>query len=278
MLPATPPDGPSPPPGAPPPAGPPRFLLDDVWPWLALFGVVVVAGLLVWLFVFHDRGQKGRVVPAVVGLPQQQAVAKLTREGIDVKVIIGASARPRGSVVSQSPGAGARIGRNESVTLHVSNGHALQTTTQATTTQAATTQATTTTAQAQVAVPSVTGEDLASAAGQIEAAGFVAQTDPTSTSGTAGTVVSQNPSAGSTAPAGSVVELSVATGANRPPVQVPNVIGQKAAAARAALLQAKLTAKTVYKKGPAKDVGVVLAESPTGAQPAYTQVTVTVGS
>jgi beta-lactam-binding protein with PASTA domain len=60
-------------------------------------------------------------------------------------------------------------------------------------------------------------------------------------------------------------------------VQVPNVVGQKASAARAALLGAKLTAKTVYKKGPAKQIGVVLAETPTGSLPAYAQVTLTVG-
>jgi beta-lactam-binding protein with PASTA domain len=60
-------------------------------------------------------------------------------------------------------------------------------------------------------------------------------------------------------------------------VQVPNVVGQKASAARAALLAAKLTARTVYKKGPAKQIGVVLAETPTGSLPAYAQVTLTVG-
>jgi serine/threonine-protein kinase len=264
-----------PPPGGPAPA-PPGLLLEDVWPWLALLGILVVAGLLVWLFVFHDRGHKGTVVPAVVGLPQQQAVAKITHAGVDVKVIIGASAKPRGVVVSQSPGGGSRIGKSQSVTLHVSNGHALQTST-ATTQAAATTGATTTAPPSTAAVPSVTGQDMASAAGQIEAAGFVAETDPTNASGTPGSVVSQSPSGGS-APAGSVVRLSVATGASRPPVQVPSLSGQKAAAARAALLNAKLTARTVYKKGPAKDVGVVLAESPTGSQPAYTQITLTVGS
>src|SRR5579884_598355 len=263
-------------PAAPPPAPeepappPPGLLLADVWPWLALLGVLVVAGLLVWLFVFHDRGHKGAIVPTVVGLPQQQAVARITRDGIDVSVIISPSAKPRGVVVSQSPGGGARIGKNQAVTLQVSNGHAIQT--------ATTTAATTATTQSTVAVPSVTGQDMASAAGQIEAAGFVAETDPVSASGTAGSVVSEAPAAGSSAPAGSVVRLSVATGTKRPPVPVPNLTGQKAAAARAALLNAKLTAKTVYKKGPAKDVGVVLAESPTGTQPAYAQITLTVGS
>lgn len=274
---------PSPPPGAPPPpdARPPGFLLADIWPWLAFLGIAVIAGLAVWVFLVRDRGHSGKVVPAVVGLRQQQAVANLTREGISVRVVIGASAKPRGIVVSQVPGGGSRIGKNQAVTLHVSNGHALQQTSTATTSTSTTTAATTsatTTAAAPAAVPGVTGEDMASAAGQIEAAGFVAQTDPVTGAGTAGNVVSQAPAAGAQAPAGGVVRLGVETGATRPATTVPNVVGQKAAAARSALLAAKLTARTVYRKGPAKRIGVVLAETPTGKQPAFTQITLTVGS
>lgn len=238
-----------------------------------------MAGILVWLFVFHDRGSKGAVVPAVVGRQQQQAVSTLTHDGFNVRVIIGASAKPRGTVASQIPGGGSRLAHGQTVTLHVSNGRKLPTatptTTAATTTTATTTQTQTT--QASLAVPNVVGQDAASAAGQIEAAGFVAETDPVGGSGTAGSVSAENPAAGGQAAAGSVVRLSVVTGSNRPTVQVPNVVGQKAAAARAALLNAKLTAKTVYKKGSAKQIGVVLAQSPTGSLPAYSQVTLTVG-
>jgi beta-lactam-binding protein with PASTA domain len=60
---------------------------------------------------------------------------------------------------------------------------------------------------------------------------------------------------------------------------VPDVTGQKAGAARAGLLGAKLTVKTTYEKGPAKSTGVVLSQSPAGggSAPAYTQVTIVVG-
>jgi beta-lactam-binding protein with PASTA domain len=63
-------------------------------------------------------------------------------------------------------------------------------------------------------------------------------------------------------------------------VQVPNVVGQKAASARAALLAAKLTVRTEFKKSGTKRIGVVLSQSPTpgGSAPAYTQVTIVVGS
>jgi serine/threonine-protein kinase len=235
--------------------------------------VLAVAGLLLWLLVLNSSGDKGKVVPAVVGLPQQRAITKLTDDGFAVKAIVGPAGKPRGIVVSQVPGGGSRLDKGASVTIHVSNGRPLDVVTQT----SSTTTAQTTTQSSQLAVPDVSGQDLASGAGQIEAAGFVAETDPVTAAGTPGAVVQQDPPAGTQAPAGSVVRLSVAVGSSRPPTQVPNVVGQKAAAARAALLDAKLTVKTVDKQGPPKSIGVVLAEAPTGTVPAYTQITLTVG-
>jgi serine/threonine-protein kinase len=217
-------------------------------------------------------------------MQQEQAIKKLTEEGFGVRAIIGPADKPRGVVVSQAPGAGSRLGKGQVVTLHISNGRQIKVVTQTTqttqTTTVQTTTATTTAAATTAPVPDVSGQDMKSAAGQVEAAGFVAETQPDETaSETPGTVVAENPPAGTQAKVGSVVVLSIATGSNRPQVQVPNVVGQKASAARAALLDAKLTVKTVFKKSPSKSVGVVLAQTPTtGAVPAYTQVTITVGS
>jgi serine/threonine-protein kinase len=129
-------------------------------------------------------------------------------------------------------------------------------------------------------VPDVVGQDMASGAGQIEAAGFVAETAPvTSASAPDGQIVQEAPAAGSQAPAGSIVQLQVAAGSSQSQVQVPNVVGQKAGSARAALLQAKLTARTEYRKGPKTSAGVVLAQTPAAGSSAaaYTQVTLTVG-
>ena len=256
---------PVPPPGAPPP--------PVIWPWLAALGVLVVAALLVWIFVLRDHGDKGKVVPAVVGMQQQQAVAKLTADGFSVNVIVAPASKPRGVVVDQIPGGGSRLGKNQKVTLHVSNGRSITVSTTATTTISSTQ---TTTQSQPVAVPDVSGQDMASAAGQIEAGGFVAETDPVTDAATEGSVVQQAPAAGTQAPAGSIVRLSIAVGSNRPSTNVPNVVGQKASAARSALVGAKLTVKTVYKKG---KLGIVLAETPSGTTvPAYTQITLTVGN
>jgi beta-lactam-binding protein with PASTA domain len=239
--------------------------------------------------VLRDRNDKGPLVPAVVGLRQQRAVAELTGRGFNVKAIVGPSKRPRGIVASQIPGGGTRLATGQTVTLHVSNGRPVAavppatiatTTTTATTTTGQTTTLSSTAPGASAPVPDVVGQDDASGAGQVEAAGFVAETDPVSGSGAPGSIVAENPAAGADAKVGSVVSLDVATGSNRPATQVPNVVGQKASSARAALLAAKLTVRTDFKKGPAKSVGVVLSQSPAagGSVPAYTQVTIVVGS
>jgi beta-lactam-binding protein with PASTA domain len=278
-----------PPPAAPPPPppAPPGFVLRDAGPWLGLLGILAVAGLLVWLFVLRDRNDKGPLVPAVVGLTQQRAVAELTGKGFNVKIVIAPAKRARGIVISQIPGGGMRLDPGQTVTLHVSNGHPVTTATTPTTTTATTTTGQTTTAAstqttpvATAPVPDAVGQDAASGAGQVEAAGFVAQTDPVSASGTPGSIVQEDPAAGTDGKVGSVVRLGVAVGSNRPAVRVPSVVGQKAAAARAALLAKPLTVHTENKRGPAKSVGVVLSQSPAagGTAPAYTQVAIVVGS
>jgi serine/threonine-protein kinase len=277
-VPSGPPAGP--PPVPPPPGPPPRFVIDDIWPWLVALLVVVVGGLLLWLFVFHQGTSSKPVVPAVVGLQQQQAIKRLTDAGYSVKVIVEPGSRPRGVVMSQAPGSGSQLGKGAIVTLHVSNGRPLGVTTAPARTTPATTTPTTTAQAATVTVPDVVGQDMASGAGQIEAAGLVAETDPVSSaSATTGQIVQEAPAAGSQVKAGSIVQVQVAVGPNQPQQQVPDVVGQKAGAARAALMQAKFTVRTEYKKGAAKDVGVVIAQSPAAGQsaPAYTQVALTVG-
>src|SRR5436190_12259039 len=259
-----------PPPAGPPPASPPG-LIRDVGPWLALLGLLVAAGLLVWLFVLRDRHHQ-HVVPAVVGLQRGPAIRRLTKDGYPVTAILGPSAKPSGIVVSQKPGGGSQLPKGDRVTIHVSNGRPVAVTT---TTTATTTQATTTTA-ASTAVPDVVGQDMASGAGQVEAAGFVPETDPVTASQQPGQILRESPTG--QAPAGSTVQLDVAVGASRPQRAVPSVVGRTASDARAALLAAKLTVRTQYRSAAKKDAGNVLTQSPSGGTvPAYTQVTITVG-
>jgi serine/threonine-protein kinase len=116
---------------------------------------------------------------------------------------------------------------------------------------------------------------MAAGAGQVEAAGFVAETDPVQGSGTPGSIIQESPPGGTQGKVGETVTLGVAVPSSPPSVTIPDVTGKTAAEARAALLQAKLTVRTTYTSGKA---GVVLGESPTGSAPAYTQVTISVGT
>jgi eukaryotic-like serine/threonine-protein kinase len=259
---------------APPPGPPPPGSFGDIGPWLALVGILVIGGLLVWLFVFRGQHHAKHVVPRVVGLQQQVAVRRLRRAGYSVKVVFTAvrTKRPRGIVTGQEPGAGSQLPAGSRVTIGVSNGRVLKPPPKVTT--ATTTTHATTAAAPASQVPDVTGQEMAAGAGQVEASGFVAETGPVQGGGPPGSIVQESPSGGTQAKAGETVTLGVATGSNRPSVTVPDVTGRSAAEARAALLQAQLTVRTVYKNGKA---GVVLGESPTGSVPAYTQVTIAVG-
>jgi len=269
---------PVPPPVAPQPGppGPPRgwLAVENPWPWLLLV-LVVVAGLLVWLLVLrgHDHAP---TVPRVVGLRQGAAVGRLTRAGYDVTVVRAPSTRPANVVFGQRPGAGVRLGKGQRVTIDVANGARPLARPKA---APLTTTATTATTGASVTVPSVTGQALADAGGAIEAAGLVPDSYPVPSSQPAGTVVGQSPSAGATLVAGRSVRLNVAKGKGGSSVSVPDVSGQTAADARAALWNAQLTVRTIYAHAPSSaQIGHVLGETGAGGTVApYAQVTITVG-
>jgi serine/threonine-protein kinase len=174
-------------------------------------------------------------------------------------------------VFAQKPGAGSQLKKKQTVVIDVSNGVAPKLPPPKTTSTA-----TTATKAPQVAVPDVTGKVQTEAGPAIEAIGLVPDTFPKNDTQPPGVVVSQDPAAGTKVPAGKSVRLDVSTGGNQTATTVPDVTGQKAADARAALWAAKLTTRTVYAQG---TVGVVLRQQPSGGGqvPAFTQVTLTVG-
>ena len=269
------PPPPVPPPDAapqPPPGPPPGWLaVENPWPWLALV-LVAVAALLVWLFAIRGNSDRA-TVPRVVGLSQPVAIKKLQDAGFNVTAVRQAGKPPAGRVFSQKPGAGSQLKKKQTVLIAVSNGVAPKTAPATTTTATtATTKATTPT----VAVPDVKGKAQPEAGGAIEAAGLVPDTFPVQASDPSGTVVAQDPAAGTKIAAGKSVHLDVSTGnGTQPAVTIPTVTGATAADARAKLWAAKLTTRTVYAQGTA---GVVLSQQPSGGQaPAFTQVTLTIG-
>jgi beta-lactam-binding protein with PASTA domain len=267
---------PVPPPDAapgPPPGPPPGWLaVENPWPWLLLV-LVAVAALLVWLFAIRNHDNKN-TVPRVVGLQQQPAINRLNNAGFNVTAVRKPGKPPAGRVFAQKPGAGSRLKKKQTVVIDVSNGVPASTAPAATTTSS---KPTTTVAAPQVSMPDATGKAQADGGAAVEAAGLVPDTFPITSDQPSGTVVTQDPPAGTKLAASKSVRLNVSAGSgNQPNVNVPNVVGQKAGDARAALWKAKLTTRTVYDNGTA---GVVLREQPAagGQSPAFSQVTITVG-
>ncbi|MEX3107282.1 MULTISPECIES: Stk1 family PASTA domain-containing Ser/Thr kinase [unclassified Streptomyces] len=178
--------------------------------------VAIVAGVLLVLGIgtgvwYINSGQFTNV-PAV--LTQTEAVAKdrLDDAGLavgDVKHAYSDTVR-RGTVISTDPAPGARIRKNDSVTLTVSDGP--QT----------------------VRVPDVTGLTQAEASKRLTAAGLEpgVVTSEFNDSVAKGTVIRTTPAVGTSRRAGSAVALVVSKGAS---VEIPDVTGQDLDAATTAL-------------------------------------------
>lgn len=128
-------------------------------------------------------------VPNVVGMTQAAATTTITAAGLTVGMATMAASNtvPAGSVLSQSPAAGASVAPGSDVNLTVSSG---------------------------ATVPLVVGETQAAATTTITGAGLKVGTVTMVASDTvlAGTVISQSPVAGASVAPGSAVNLTVSLG------------------------------------------------------------------
>lgn len=126
-------------------------------------------------------------VPDLVGLSSAEAQRRLRRLGLESSVNRVEASDPAGTVVRQSPRAGAELRKGGTVTIAVSTG------------------------PAPVVVPDVVGLDERTARQELEAAGFEVRIVDEATSDPAedGTVSAQTPVGGSTAPRGTVVTVTV---------------------------------------------------------------------
>jgi serine/threonine-protein kinase len=217
-------------------------------------GQSAARGTVVQLTVSNGPGNKQ--IPDVGGQTESAATSALKKAGFQVASTQAASATvPQGSVISTTPAALSIAPAGSTVQLNVSSG------------------------PRQVVVPNVGGRTQADATGILEGAGFTVSTVSQQSSQTAGTVLSQSPSAGSDAAAGSTVVLTIAA----PPatVTVPLVVGQTLANARSTLQGDNLgeTSTTQAVTDQAQD-GVVLSQDPAGGKSVKpgTQVKLVVGT
>jgi beta-lactam-binding protein with PASTA domain len=202
------PAGPPLPPSEPPPD-------RELWPWLLVLLVLVLAGVAAAYFATRDD-KSARVatatttvpqtsaptvattprpvasarvsVPKLVGLTAPEALKALRRLGLAGSTRSVFSTKPPSQVVSQRPGASSKVEKGATVALEVSKG-----------------------AQS-VPVPDVVGQGAAGAIATLKAQGLRPNVVEVPSDQAAGQVLAQRPAGGTKAPAGSSVRLNVSSG------------------------------------------------------------------
>ncbi len=224
-------------------ASPPKKSRALLW---AVLAVVLLALGVVAYFMLVGGGEPV-VVPDVVGMRQAEAVAELEDAGFTVQTEQAQDAEDaeEGEVVEQNPPAGTEAKEGAAVTISVVG------------------------APEPVAVPDVVGLSEDEAVGTLEDLGLRANVRTREDgSASAGTVITQSPSAGASLEQGSRVDLVVAkepevTEPESEDVQVPNVVGMTQANAESTLRSANLSAAIVKTSDDSVPKGQVIAQLPT---------------
>ncbi len=204
-------------------------------------GTLEVPGAAVNLLV--SQGPQPVAVPDVTGRTQAEAETAITAAGLSIGSMAQGSSEtvPSGQVMSQNPAAGSMVLPGAPVDLTVSQG------------------------PQPVPVPNIVGRTQADAQAAITGAGFSvgAVTQAWSATVPTGSVISQDPAAGTVMIPGTAVSIVVSKGPE--PVPVPNVTGMAQSDAQAAITAAALTVGTVtqdYSDTVAE--GSVISQNPAG--------------
>ncbi|MGH2982689.1 MAG: PASTA domain-containing protein, partial [Solirubrobacterales bacterium] len=167
----------------------PEFGFSDTVPEGRAIGTDPSAGLSVntgqTVKLIVSRGSNKVEVPSVIGLQDAQALARLQSADLAGTVVQRDSEEPAGKVVAQSPGAGELVKSGSPVTIFVSSGA--------------------------IPVPSVLGQNRASAVTALKRAGFVVAINeqPTTDVAQSNRVLNQFPPGGSRGQRGDTVTISV---------------------------------------------------------------------
>jgi serine/threonine-protein kinase len=172
--------------------------------WLiALIGFLILAvlGLLLWLFAQNvlSSNETAQVkVPSVIGFTQDAAERAIRQAGLKPVVETKVSDRTPQTVLSQDPSAGEMVDTDSEVTITVAK------------------------APRQVEVPSVAGQTVDEATATLNEAGLsLGNVDEQESDQTEGTIIGQNPTAGSSVDKGTPVDVVVAVAPS--PSPTPNV-------------------------------------------------------
>jgi beta-lactam-binding protein with PASTA domain len=191
-----------------------------------------------------SQGPGDGTVPSVQDLPVAQAKRRITAAHLRVDRTVPESSNQfaAGVVTRTDPPAGQSLPVGTGITVFVSSG------------------------KAKVTVPDVRGETRAAATQALSNRNLrAATTSQASSTDAPGTVISQNPSPGSSEPQGSTVSLVIATAP--PTVAVPSVQGQTLDAATSALTSAGFKVSHSNRSVTnASQNGIVVRQSPAGGK------------
>ena len=204
-----------------------------------------------------STGGELAIVPDLVGQTYDDAAATLTRLRFGVKRVVDFSEKPADTVFDQNPEGNKEARQGDVVTLFVSKGPEL------------------------VAVPALKLKSRTQAQDLLKAAGLTlgTVTERESSSRSPGTVLDQDPAAGTSAPKGSAVDIIVAKAPVVTTIAMPSVIGNTAASARQKLQGLGFADPSAETVPSPLDAGTVIDQSPPAGRqvdPSRTPVTLTV--
>jgi eukaryotic-like serine/threonine-protein kinase len=225
----------------------------SLWPWLvalALVAAAVVAGWYVYMQIQDQlKSNQPIAVENYVGLHESDAVFKIHERGLTPQVVRRPNeTQPETIVYQQNPAPGNRIDKGNTVTIFVSTG------------------------PPKVAVPDVKGKSSVDAVSALADAGLKSRLATVPSDQPAGTVVAQDPKAGTMVVTGTLVHVNVAKGPTQ--VGVPLVVGEMYDQA-ATQLQSQGFAVARKDVASTQPTGTVISQSPAGGVAAPTGSTVT---
>jgi len=194
------------------------------------------------------------VMPSVAGLSASQAQRRLQNAGFTVRTRKQSSDTvPSGDAIETLPPEGTPVDQGSTVTLVVSSG------------------------KATVEVPAVVGQNVDDARATLRGAGFGVNVTTEESSSTPGTVLRQDPGAGTKADKGATIALVVAKAPAT--TKVPNTVGEDEASSIAEIQGAgfKVSIDRVDVANESED-GTVVSQDPSGGSaPSGSTVTIGVG-
>ncbi len=218
-----------------------------------------------------SKGRKPVAVPDVIGTTSSEATATLRAAGLDVNLVAVPSDKPAGTVLAQSPVAGAKANAGTKVRLNVAQAPSATATTP-TTTQATTPTATTTTPAAttpttppaKATVPDAVGKELAVGARSFGDEGLKVAVKYVPSQEPKGRIVAQAKPVGTELRRGDTVQVNVSTGPDpAPATTVPDVAGLKQDEARTKLEAAGFEVLVIEQStADRSQVGVAVSQTP----------------